>query len=673
MSGSQAYWRAYSRFESWLQCGAGAYGMRCAIWLVVWVSVAANADFAAAQSADTSIAQQLSVLLESNKVHDLRKAAEMIEKDPIEALPFLATVTRRANHPELTKVFALLVRYAPDQELDQELDRVMKRAAERQRIVLADEQSARRSGIRAQLKTSASQRPIDQSPVAPVQAASGPETSGLATTARNAPAFTAPASAVPPNGSRTNSKSENRGAMQSIVEKENAKETIGLREIFARLSEMQTRPDLQDDDWELLFALMDGEHFENERNFNNQHRTIERILTEHSRQDWKPIYRRFLDTTTKHPERLIPIIRSKSPTTDAVEHRVFELANSEDPEVRKVALRSFPHSETRSDEYAQAVLEWAKDNPSEVVTYAYALGRCGFHASYEMKRKILEWLLRNIENEAAIKNTNGVPDRRLMFVCSNQAEVLARKIEPGAQLASVRWIAETAEMSDYPMQYLRVLDAYECEISDAAPFLKRMLDVCDDPKDKLILYRLYYLADGDAIGALAALEHAIKAPTKDRETIHLACLGIEELGPKARKLLPRLIQLAGEAEKDSDRVKVIKAIGAIGPDASSAIQDLFQLYRKNIDEDLHWFQYRREEIIRAFGAMGPEAKETVPLLMSLARRSSPESSNARNAAISALIKIAPDEPDVREIMDMLSKDPTVNPYFKKQILEYLGN
>lgn len=537
MTGSSAYSRAssraYSRFESWLRCGAVAYGKRGAILLVVWVSIVAIADFAAAQSAETSIAQQLSVLLESNKVHDLRKAAEMIEKDPIEALPFLATVTRRANHPELTKVFALLVRYAPDQELD----RVMKSAAERQRIVLADEQGARRSGIRAQLKTSASQRPIDRSPVAPVQAASGQETSGqetsgLDTTARNAPAFTAP-----PNGGAS-SKSENRGAMQSIVEKENAKETIGLPEIFARLSEMQTRPDLQDDDWELLFALMDGEHF---------------------------------------------------------------------------------------------------------------------------------------ENEAAIKNTNGVPDRRLMFVCSNQAEVLARKIEPGAQLASVRWIAETAEKSDYPMQYLRVLDAYECELSDAAPFLKRMLDVCDDPKDKLILYRLYYLADGDAFGALAALEHAIKAPTKDWETIHLACLGIEELGPKARKLLPRLIQLAGEAEKDSDRVKVIKAIGAIGPDASSAIQDLFQLYRKNIDEDLYWFQYRREEIIRAFGAMGPEAKETVPLLMSLARRSSPESSNARNAAISALIKIAPDEPDVREIMDMLSKDPTVNPYFKKQILEYLGN
>lgn len=614
----------------------------------------AHAQTNHAQSSEDRVSQQLSTLLGSKKVYDLRLASKLVSKHPTVALPFLSTIARRATHPELTEAFRFLVRYATEEELEQ----LSASAAVRQKVVLLGELNSRRDGSRSRLTEAVKSQVVRGGPT-------------------NVPASPAPNSPVPRNPTPIPASVPpavrppteppgmvvGQGAMRDLVNQESAKGRLTRPEAEQRLFSMMTRPSLSDEDWEFLFALVDGDVLADANDFLRLKSRVEQLLFRHSLANWDRTYAKFLDLNTKHPERLIHVICRKSPRPDSIQHRIFELAQSEDPEVSKIALRSFPASRTRNKEYAEAVFQWAEKDPSRIIEYAGALAHCTIFGSAELNRKVLEWMLGAIEIEAA-QRTEPLPDYRHIFACTARAAEVARRLDPNAQDAFVGPIAKSIERSKYPMQYLRILDAFKCNLGESGPAIRDLIRDRRDPQERLVLYRHLYRAERELSGALQVFEEAIQKPELDWPSIRIACAGIQEIGPDARLLVPRLAVLLDETDNDHNRRAIIQTFGAIGRDASSVVGSLVDLYpqlKSNSD---------RMELLKALQGIGSGASAAIPMLIEVAGDQNAVQ-YCRTKAVEAMLAIDSGEPRVREACASLLKDRSLLGYTHQMIRDQI--
>lgn len=117
----------------------------------------------------------------------------------------------------------------------------------------------------------------------------------------------------------------------------------------------------------------------------------------------------------------------------------------------------------------------------------------------------------------------------------------------------------------------------------------------------------------------------------DEQRCDLAAMVLGRLGPKAKAVVPQLIEIL-ERDEVVSRRQTLYVLGAIGPAAKSAVPAI----RKKLDHSEFHTQYWA---CRALAKIGPDAKESTPDLIRLLKAQA--ASVRRNAAL-AIGGIGPD-------------------------------
>lgn len=163
---------------------------------------------------------------------------------------------------------------------------------------------------------------------------------------------------------------------------------------------------------------------------------------------------------------------------------------------------------------------------------------------------------------------------------------------------------------------------------EASPVIAQGLTNKDRKTQLLCLDALGASADGVRPDAIRKILAIVKAT--DVELSHQALFVLCQLGTEARSATFELTKLLADKTQDPQaRQLAAQALGAIGPEASSAIPELLKALDDPDPQMVRWAVF-------ALGGIGPKAKEAVPALQGLTK-----SSNAyvRFAATRALAKI----------------------------------
>lgn len=474
--------------------------------------------------------------LNSYRIRDLRAAVEMIRRHPSDSLEHLSVLARRSNHPELKSVFSELVPRAETSRLKS----------------LSFESHTRQAKIiQAELQKRQMVRVPDRT-----------ETSSVKTK-QNAPSEESMSSP-----GRTANESSRQGSGQDIDL---------ARQQLAHLSELDT---LSDADWDSLLNLLDDDYVPGDVDSAKLLYEIGRLAGNRSVRNWGRVDAKFLDSTTKHPERLIPIVTRRSPRPDAIDERIFQLTKSPDQEVRKVALRHFPASPSRSDEYAAAVLGWLKKDPSRAVELSQPLSRCAIYGSRDTRVTLANWFLEQIESLARAHRFDS-PERLASPHCVSGAINVVSKLDRADQEQLLPKLIEKIRLSNHPMQYVRLLQAFDVEISDAGNVLNNLNASCSQWEDQLFYSKYLYMARRNGAQVLPILERALSESAPQSINMRFAVSTIGEMGVDAISLLPQLIKLLNETDSRQMKSTLMKAIGDMGSQAGSAAPSLMEIYRNS--------------------------------------------------------------------------------------------
>jgi hypothetical protein len=585
-------------------------------------------------------ADQLTELLTSRKVNQLRQASAMMENHPMQSLPFLSTVARRSNHPELTETYRLLLTYASESQLQQ----LASDSATQQQSLIDLERKGRENGTR---RRAGVVPPSTVPPPATVPPSTVPDPAKVPSAAMT-PVPRPSAVARPPTPSIAPMPAHRFGRSEPTADPK-------LDAINQRLRQLRMARSLSDDDWKFLLDALDGDYRSDEGAVRSMLSMVDIALVQHSFRNWSKLDERFLDPETKHPERLVKMVTRRSPRPSEVDHRIFELFQSEDAEVRGIATTYFPASRDRSDEYAATMMQWVTRDPSRRDELREPLTRCTLFGNDQTKQTVFEWLVDQIESEASVAVFD-VPERRMTVASASRASMVAARMNPNVQSSYVNEIAGRAERSKFPMQYLKVLDSMSCEKSVAAPPIRVMLDRCRDPHDRLLLARHLYQAEGASSGAFSMFNAVLASSTNDPERLALALRGLYFIGPDAKSTVPRLVKLLDEPVSASNRGLITETLGAIGPDAAGAVPRLIDL---STEADR---ARDREMIFVALGNIGSGAEPALPLLIAAANESDRAKMTSRLRAMEAMMKIAPADPRVISTVEAVaaSNDPPVS-------------
>lgn len=125
---------------------------------------------------------------------------------------------------------------------------------------------------------------------------------------------------------------------------------------------------------------------------------------------------------------------------------------------------------------------------------------------------------------------------------------------------------------------------------------------------------------------------------------------VRRMGVRARPLVPRIIQIldvAGQVDSMSS-TQLVKALGAIGPDAAPAVSTLLRLYESQPNHRFDFIEPRKRSIIETLGRIGPQAGAAGPLLKQIAQHDTP--SHDRTAAIVAASRVLPDDVEIQQLV-----------------------
>ena len=587
---------------------------------------------------------KLNRLLSSKKIDELRRAHLLLKLHPIESIKFVDAVARRANHPELRRTFKMLVSRSHSAQLRKLLDQ----SETQQKELIHSELKNRSTQPAASPSNTTSSR---QSPAAstnvPPSVNSGSQAANPVTSrSPTRPPFAGPMVGPPFGGMRSGGRPGDPSAPN-----------YQLRQVAQSFSMIaRTRVPTKEETKPILdaFDAVDEKNPQ-ERTFLYEFRNA---LMQHSAKVRPHMLERFYSKTSKHPERLMPMLLNGYTGDGTLFDRVWELAQSEDPAVAREAIRTLARTRSNHEKYAKALLAHQHSDSSVVDAMDYTLQRLSSKVSPETRSAVLTHFFDKLESWQPRS-----PATSQQFAnCLKEASRMIAGMSEANQKGWFEVVLRRIPKAKSPAQFIKLSHSFSCDLMGIVSPVRRLLatspnDVestaCaialikaghDKAQAQAILHRVLRneswtpamslaidsmpLVGDDAskfVGDLSAI--LVNPKTKNYEGAVLNAF--LKMGPLAKDATPTLIKLLHDPNR-RHHTFLISAIGKVGKDHRETVPGLIKMLEHENVHTKYW-------TIDALRSMGPAAKQALPILTKL--QDDPRMSSRCRRAIEAINRV----------------------------------
>lgn len=226
----------------------------------------------------------------------------------------------------------------------------------------------------------------------------------------------------------------------------------------------------------------------------------------------------------------------------------------------------------------------------------------------------------------------------------------------GDDAAPVLPLLETIALDkDHPAQYAAISALGEIHAQRSIPVLLKVVDTEEDSLDLGTAVSALAKMDPKPVGFAQKMAALLDDPKK--ENVHDdAAEALQTMGKDALPALPSLIKVGKETDESYVRWDIVRAIGAIGPDAKDGVPLLMEILQ---GDD----RYGDDDVIAALGNIGPNAGAAVPLLIPCLERSSTAYNTAK-----ALAQMGPAAAPAAEALGKLALEDT---YYRDTVIDAL--
>jgi HEAT repeat protein len=193
------------------------------------------------------------------------------------------------------------------------------------------------------------------------------------------------------------------------------------------------------------------------------------------------------------------------------------------------------------------------------------------------------------------------------------------------------------------------LGALGKEAGKARPDLEEALKD-DQVRVRVLAAEGVWLVSGEAAASVPVLGDAVKRAAVGVGTRRLAAEVLAAMGPRARDVVPALVE-AARSQDELLAILAVQALGKIGPDAAAAVPALIDRLKEEGDSPV------RHAAVVALADIGPGARGAVPQLVRLLKEAGPQERGMIVVTLGKIGTAADAGPALVEVMRTQSGSP----------------
>ena len=361
-------------------------------------------------------------------------------------------------------------------------------------------------------------------------------------------------------------------------------------------------------------------------------------LMQHSAKIRPQMLERFYSNTSKHPERLMPMLLNGHTGDAAFFDRVWEIAQSDDASVAREAIRTLANARSNQEKYVKGLLSHQHSDSNVVRSIDYTLQRLSSKVTPATRSLILKRFFDKLESWQPSSPTTS----QQFASCLREASRMISGMSEINQKAWLEVALRRMPKAKSPVQFIKLMHSFECELSPIVSPVRRQLannpsDVestacaiallkagSDKAQSHAILRRALQndswtpamslaidampLVGDDASKFVDDLSAILENPkTKNYEGAVLNAF--MKMGPLAKEATPTLIKLLHDPNRRTHTF-LISTIGKVGKDHRETVPGLIKMLEHDSVPTKYW-------TIDALRSMGPAAKQALPMLTKL--------------------------------------------------------